>query len=72
MWSIVRQWAEEFWRKLLPELPEDLLTRLAFSFGTARRVTATDHERNLAALMNAALGREAFKETEFGDIVLSE
>ena len=64
--------AEEFWRKLLPELPDDLVTRLAFNFGPLRRVTATEEDRNLAALINAALEREAFIETEFGDIVFSE
>jgi hypothetical protein len=64
--------AEAFWRKLLPELPGDLITRLAFNFGTVRRVTATDHKRKVAISTNAALEREAFSETKFGDIVFSE
>jgi hypothetical protein len=64
--------AENFWQWLAPELPFGLLTRLAFNFGAVRRVTATDQKRKLAAEINAALGREAFHETTFGDLVFSE
>ena len=61
--------AEKFWQHLAPELPDDLLTRLAFSFGPIRRVTASNARREIASLCNEALERAAFKETEFGYIV---
>jgi len=55
----------------LPELSCDLLTRIAFNFGTMRRVTANDHNRGMALSINIALAREVFLETEFGDIVFN-
>jgi hypothetical protein len=55
----------------IPEL-RDLLARLAFSFGTVRRVTASDARRKLAVEINEAPGFEAFAETEFGYLVYNE
>jgi hypothetical protein len=65
--------ARAFWQRLIaPELPDDLLTRLAFHFGTVRRTTATDAKRKIAAECNAALGRRIFIETVMGDLVFNE
>jgi hypothetical protein len=64
--------AEIVWSRLAPELPTDLLQRVAFNFGAVRRTTGTENKRKLAAEVNVALGYEAFKEMAFGYIVFQE
>jgi hypothetical protein len=64
--------AESFWRHMLPGLSASLLTRLAFYFQTTRCATASAGKRELIKEINAELKREAFVETQFGDLVFTD
>jgi hypothetical protein len=47
--------AEAFWRAIAPELPSNLLTRIAFAFKAHRQVNASQRNIDLARTVNAAV-----------------
>jgi hypothetical protein len=67
--------AENFCHNLAPELPSNLLTRVAFAFKAHRQVNASQRNIDLARTVNAAChwnGRcEGFILTHFGRIVFA-
>ena len=67
--------AENFWHQLAPEMPANLLTRVAFAFGAHRQVNASQRNMDLARTVNAACrwdGREVgFIKTHFGRVVFA-
>jgi hypothetical protein len=46
--------SENFWYNLAPELPANLLTRVAFAFKAHRQVNASQRNIDLARTVNAA------------------
>jgi hypothetical protein len=70
--STLQDQAEAFWHRLAPDIPPDLLTRIAFHFSASRRAVASDRRRKIADDVNASLGRPAFTETPFGYIVFAD
>jgi hypothetical protein len=71
----IQDFGEEFWRVLAPELPDGLLTRIAFAFKSGRQVVASQRNIDLARTANAAChwnGRsEGFILTHFGRVVFA-
>jgi hypothetical protein len=67
--------AENFWSILAPELPANLLTRIAFAFKAHRQVTASQRNIDLARTVNAACRWDGhtigFIKTPFGRIVFA-
>lgn len=67
--------AENFWHLIAPELPANMLTRIAFAFGAHRQVTASQRNIDLARTANAACHwngyTEGFLKTHFGRIVFA-
>jgi hypothetical protein len=47
----IQDCAEAFWRKRLPALSADLITRLAFSFGDKPEAISTQHRQELCELV---------------------
>ena len=71
----IRNEAEVFWSRLAPELPEDLLFRIARQYGAHRQVTASMRKIELARAANARCGWDGkdagFIKTQFGRIVFA-
>jgi hypothetical protein len=67
--------AENFWHQLAPELPANLLTRIAFAFKAHRQVNASQRNIDLARTVNAACKWNGYTEgfilTHFGRIVFA-
>jgi hypothetical protein len=67
--------AEAFWSRLAPELPPDMLKRIARTYGAHRQVTASMRKIELAKAANARCGWNVkdvgFIKTQFGRIVFS-
>jgi hypothetical protein len=67
--------AENFWHDLVPELPTNLLKRIAFAYGARRQVTASQRNIDLARTANAACHWNGYNEgfilTHFGRIVFA-
>jgi hypothetical protein len=65
--------AENFWRKLAPAIPGNLLTRIAFAYGAHKQVKAFQRNIDLARTANAACRWNGhtigFVKTPFGRIV---
>jgi hypothetical protein len=67
--------AENFWHILAPELPKNLLNRIAFAFKAHRQVAASQRNLDLARTANAACKWNGhtvgFIKTPFGRIVFA-
>jgi hypothetical protein len=68
--------AEFFWERLAPEMPPNVLKRIANEFGAHRRVTASLRKIELARAVNARCGWDGkttgFCLTAFGRIVFAD
>jgi hypothetical protein len=68
--------AEAFWSRLAPELPKDLLTRIAYQYGGHRQVIASLKNIELVRAANARCGWNGedagFIKTQFGRVVFAE
>jgi hypothetical protein len=68
--------AEAFWHRLAPDIPQNLLTRIAFNFGPHRQITASQTNLELAETINRACHWDGktrgFVKTPFGRIVFAE
>jgi hypothetical protein len=66
---------ENYWHDLAPELPKNLLTRIAFAFRSDRQIIASQKNIDLARTANAACKwnghTEGFIKTHFGRIVFA-